>query len=448
MIMKTIILPSLLLCLSSQLAQAQGDLYIGTGATLYTTGSASIVTLGNAKLTNNGTLTANGGTVVFIGTATNEDSSINGTGTTSFRNLTVDKSANDVQLNQNISLSGNLTLAAGGVELYEGNVDLGTTGSLQSETASNRVWGEGGYLRRVATLNAPTGINLGNLGAELTSTQNLGSTEVRRSHIPATLNSGGVARRYVITPTNNSGLNAKLRFYYWDSELNDNDENTMVLWRSPDNGVSWTAQTNNTRNTSANWVEATGIAAFSLWTAANLGALPIELLSFVGANKGSYNLLEWATASETNNAGFDIERSTDGVRFQKIGFVAGKGTTAQEQRYTFEDATPSERPASVIYYRLKQIDEDGQFEYSKIVSVHNGSKNTRIQVYPTTTRDVIRVVAEGEPVDAVTVVNQMGQVVLTARQVSSVDMSSLPAGMYVVQVQAGQEQLTERVFKQ
>jgi hypothetical protein len=64
-------------------------------------------------------------------------------------------------------------------------------------------------------------------------------------------------------------------------------------------------------------------------------------------------------------------------------------------------------------------------------------------VYPTITNDVLRVEAEGEPVDAVTVVNQVGQVIFTSQQVSSVGMSVLPAGMYLVQ-----EQVVERVFKQ
>jgi hypothetical protein len=179
------------------------------------------------------------------------------------------------------------------------------------------------------------------------------------------------------------------------------------------------------------------------------GSLPLEWTAFnAQAIETGATLLTWATATETNNKGFDIEKSTDGVRFEKIGFVAGAGTTAQQQRYTFEDAAPSEKSASIIYYRLKQLDTDGQFEYSKIVSVRNNKRNTSIQVYPTTTSDVLRVAADGAPTDAVTVFNQMGQVVLTAQQVSSVDMSALPAGLYLVQVASGQEQVTERVFKQ
>jgi hypothetical protein len=97
---------------------------------------------------------------------------------------------------------------------------------------------------------------------------------------------------------------------------------------------------------------------------------------------------------------------------------------------------------------LKQLDTDGQFEYSKIVSVQNNRRSASINIYPTIATSVLTVESDGSPVDEVTVFDQVGQVVLTAQQVSSVDMSALPAGMYLVQAQAGQEQVTERVFKQ
>jgi Secretion system C-terminal sorting domain len=177
--------------------------------------------------------------------------------------------------------------------------------------------------------------------------------------------------------------------------------------------------------------------------------LPIELIAFdAQTTETGKTLLTWATASEKNNNGFEIEKSTDGVRFEKIGFVAGSGNSSREQRYSFEDAAPFTRAGQVVYYRLRQVDYDGQFEHSKAVSVRNSNTTTSIQIYPTTTTNTLTVTADGEPVDAVTVVNQVGQVVLTAQQVSSVDMSALPAGMYLVQVKAGLEQVTERVFKQ
>jgi len=95
-------------------------------------------------------------------------------------------------------------------------------------------------------------------------------------------------------------------------------------------------------------------------------ALPVELTSF-SANAGNGQvMLTWVTESETNNFGFDIERSEDGIDFQKIGFVEGKGTTIVPQQYVFVD---EKLAPGTYYYRLKQIDLDGAFEYSDAINV-------------------------------------------------------------------------------
>ena len=86
-------------------------------------------------------------------------------------------------------------------------------------------------------------------------------------------------------------------------------------------------------------------------------ALPVELASFTGTTTGESIILNWATVSEENNAGFDVERSTNGTSFDKIGFENGFGTTAETQSYRFVD---TEVPfADTLYYRLRQIDTDG-----------------------------------------------------------------------------------------
>jgi hypothetical protein len=76
--------------------------------------------------------------------------------------------------------------------------------------------------------------------------------------------------------------------------------------------------------------------------------------------------LQWTTASEENNAGFEVERSENGKEFKKIVFVQGSGTTLEAQTYQFADQTP--RKGKTYYYRLRQVDFDGKFEYSDIVT--------------------------------------------------------------------------------
>lgn len=113
----------------------------------------------------------------------------------------------------------------------------------------------------------------------------------------------------------------------------------------------------------------TGFSGFAL-TNATQSLLPVEWLDFSAKLDGEMVLLSWATASEQDNRGFDVERSRDGVKFEKIGFVQGRGTIEQPQPYHFTDAEALQTNLPVLYYRLKQLDNDGAYSYSKIVPVN------------------------------------------------------------------------------
>lgn len=98
-----------------------------------------------------------------------------------------------------------------------------------------------------------------------------------------------------------------------------------------------------------------------------LSIVPVEL-SLFSAVVDNYNsvTLHWQTLSETNNYGFEIQRSIDKFEYYKIGFVLGNGTTSEEQNYLFSDNNVN---SGTFYYRLKQIDLDGSYEYSYILKV-------------------------------------------------------------------------------
>lgn len=111
--------------------------------------------------------------------------------------------------------------------------------------------------------------------------------------------------------------------------------------------------------------------------------VPVELASFSAQVSQNSVKLGWTTASESNNFGFDIERSFDGDVFSKIGFVQGQGTTVVPQHYVFED-NEIDLADELHYYRLKQIDTDGSFEYSVTIKVELLSPETFVlrQNYP------------------------------------------------------------------
>jgi len=116
----------------------------------------------------------------------------------------------------------------------------------------------------------------------------------------------------------------------------------------------------------------------------NASALPVELTSFNAIVKGRNVELKWNTATEVNNFGFEVEKITVSNRllaisqelinnsWSKIGFVEGNGTTNSPKSYNFVDANASGKVA----YRLKQIDRDGKFEYSKTVEVNIAAPKT------------------------------------------------------------------------
>jgi hypothetical protein len=107
--------------------------------------------------------------------------------------------------------------------------------------------------------------------------------------------------------------------------------------------------------------------------------LPVELISFTAHRKNNYTFLTWKTATEINNEKFEIEISKDGVFFSYIGEVGGMGNSSTINHYQFVD--DGVYNADVVYYRLKQIDFDGRFEYSHIVSVRVFSEVKTVEYF-------------------------------------------------------------------
>jgi hypothetical protein len=98
-------------------------------------------------------------------------------------------------------------------------------------------------------------------------------------------------------------------------------------------------------------------------------AVPVELTGFNAEVMNGNVILSWFTASETNNSGFDIERRNEDTHYTSMGFIKGKGTTTEPQQYSFTDMNLS---SGSYIYRLKQIDYDGSFQFSKTVEITVG----------------------------------------------------------------------------
>lgn len=110
--------------------------------------------------------------------------------------------------------------------------------------------------------------------------------------------------------------------------------------------------------------------------------LPLRLLSFTGELQNNTTLLQWETADETNTSSFEIERSADGVVFDRIGTVAATGNSNTSLKYSYKDNEAGNQPGNVIYYRLKMVDIDGDHKYSGVITISIAAIAGRITLIP------------------------------------------------------------------
>ena len=176
------------------------------------------------------------------------------------------------------------------------------------------------------------------------------------------------------------------------------------------------------------------------------GTLPVRLLDFKVVSGLDFVTLQWKTDNEINNRGFEIQRSQDGTNWQKNDFIAA-GTSTAIQNYQWKDNAPL---TGKSFYRLKQIDNDGRFEYSKVLSVTRNAKTT-VSVYPNPAREIIqvnfgRVISDGK----LQLYNGFGQLVLTEvvtqQSTIRIKINSLPAGIYTLNITAGEDRTTTKII--
>jgi hypothetical protein len=177
--------------------------------------------------------------------------------------------------------------------------------------------------------------------------------------------------------------------------------------------------------------------------------LPVELLTFMATDQLKSVKLDWTTASETDNDYFSVERSLDGEFWSEIGQVKGSGTTTSVTAYTFTDHYPV---VGYQYYRLRQVDFDGEFEYSKVILVlRNGDSSFTLDVYPVPlTSEELFLATDGDAVITdLTLVDATGKqtplVVNSVRPGLTSTTIRQTAGVYVIIVDTSKGQIRRAI---
>ncbi|MDD3859912.1 MAG: choice-of-anchor D domain-containing protein, partial [Bacteroidales bacterium] len=351
--------------------------------------------------------------IVFNGTENQEISLTTGTEEV-FYDIKIDKSAGEIILNTNIEANSlNLTLGlitTGTNRVYVSN---STPANLSNHSTASYI---NGNLRRAVSTTGnydlPVGnasyYELANIG--LNSSTGLTYLDVNFGNITTPLDISGLglsvngtpletlldAGLWTITPNSgitavnyNIGLNMR-----GATNAGINPEQHTIVKRE-NSASNWTLQGNHdnaTQSISGGVVYAyrSNIDEFSDFAIAkhNLNILPIELISFSAKCNSSEVELLWSTASEINNDYFEVQKSYNASDWESIDIVKGAGNSNNILEYSFKD----EKQIQTSYYRLKQVDFDGNFEYSPVItSKCFAESNPEIYIYPNPVSDIISI---------------------------------------------------------
>ncbi len=239
---------------------------------------------------------------------------------------------------------------------------------------------------------------------------------------------------------------------YWENKHRsgiDSISSDLVVARW--NGSAWeNAGRTEAQGDLAGSVTSNTVSSFSPFTFGStsslINKLPVELLSFDAAfNEQQTVDLTWATVSEVNNDYFEIQRSKDGRAFEFVGTVNGAGNSSSEISYASVDYAPYK---GVSFYRLKQLDFDGSYEYSDVVKVYLEEQTSQLRIYPNPVRDVLRIESTIDDAKVVVYDAQM-KVVNSKRFVSEtdIDMSSYQAGIYLISLESSNFSKMYKVVK-
>ncbi|WP_191906415.1 T9SS type A sorting domain-containing protein [Hymenobacter baengnokdamensis] len=337
---------------------------------------------------------------------------------------------------------------------------------LQGET--DETYLQGFVQTSRGSINQEEQYELGNMGLFLTfhgnaPENNPGSLLVTRNTVNAynpVSTTSGIRRIFGVRPSNpntNHTVNADLVFQYLNRETKNLgsdgsisiQEQNLVLFLSTNSGNTFTNLQKTALDTVSNTLTRNNVTTFATFTLGdNTHPLPVHLVAFDAKRSGNNTLVTWSTAGETNSDGFEVQVSTDGTTYRKLAFVSSYSANSKQfQTYSYTDIEANKSGAR--YYRLRQVDLDGQSSFSpvRVVSFATQAEGTAaVSIYPnpSTSSDQAAIVVQSPIAGAGmlqimdltgrAIVSQSITAVAGVTELSVPNSSQLSSGIYLVKV--------------
>ncbi len=412
------------------------------------------------NIIDNGTITGDGSILLSSGTPM-----LGGT----FGNLTVNGAS--PTLTANTTLSGTLTLTSGNITLGDYNLTINSGGSIAGGSSSSYVQTlnqntSGGALQlEVANGSGPVIFPVGTSTYTPFTMVNLGATADFQVRVfDGTFSRGTYGTAHVTDleinrtwdiNSDDSGYNTTITIQ-WNASEEDASFNRadMFISKNRSDGY-WRIIADNLSAAGANpyTASASGVTSFSQIGAGSDGSpLPVSLVHFSGQVLENDVLIQWKTATESNNDYFILERASSSREFEPIHKVEGAGDSDPLLEYDFMDRNPF---AGHNYYRLKQVDFDGAHEYSSTILINNESLPKSWSVYPNPFVDDITFIFGGDLEGEAELIFYN----LAGKKINSYHLNmvngrlninhlQLPDGVYTMKLIHNGQEFTQKVIKE
>jgi hypothetical protein len=307
-----------------------------------------------------------------------------------------------------------------------------------SRMVAKMVWGATGVLPATVTAKYYSGVNPSNVAAGKTTMNaywNLTQT-------------GGSGYSYALTLMQDSAVLGTVTAV-----------GNLGIARYTGTGTVWNLFATSGVNNVTGFMSSANRTAVGIYTGTDVAVnpVPVKYVAFTASTDAKDVILDWNTASEINNNGFEIERSVDGKQFEYVNLVKGAGNSADVHAYSYTDADAfTVAKNNTLYYRLKQVDFDGQFTYSNTVKVSKDADESGVTVYPNPYNSDVTVsfrATEGKA--SVEVIDIRGRVVMTETLATKAGMnrimiskaSELQSGIYFARIQVNGQTTMVKLVK-